>query len=61
LIHAIRLLGAQGVVSGIQPAVAQAMVSVGVDLKGIPTLANLREALRYCMARTRDNGAPAAA
>jgi rsbT co-antagonist protein RsbR len=57
LIQAIRLLGAVGLVSGIQPPVAQTMVSLGIDLKDIGTFANLRDALRFCMTQTRDNGA----
>jgi anti-anti-sigma regulatory factor/FixJ family two-component response regulator len=49
LISAVALLGARGIVVGIQPQVAQAIVSIGVDLARIKTLANLREALVYCM------------
>jgi rsbT co-antagonist protein RsbR len=49
LIQAIRLLGAEGIITGIQPVVAQTMVSLGLDLKGIVTLANLRDALQRCM------------
>ena len=49
LVRAVRLLGAQGIVVGIQPEVARTVVSNGVDLSGIPTLATLREALALCM------------
>lgn len=49
LFQAVRLLGAKGIVVGIRPDVAQAMVSGGVDLAGIPTLATVREALVLCM------------
>jgi len=56
LIQALRLLGAQGIITGIQPAVAQTMVMLGLDLGKITTLANLRDALRFCMARTDSSG-----
>jgi len=49
IIRAVQLLGAQGIVVGIRPEMAQTMVAIGVDLSGIVTLANLREALLMCM------------
>jgi len=49
LVDAVALLGAQGKVVGIQPDVARAIVSLGVDLSRVRTLANLREALRECI------------
>jgi rsbT co-antagonist protein RsbR len=55
LIQALRLLGAQGIITGIQPVVAQTMVALGLELTRITTLANLRDALRYCMLRSRDD------
>lgn len=45
LVRAVQLLGAQGIVVGLQPQVARAIVSLGVELTSITTLANLREAL----------------
>lgn len=51
LIHALRLLGAEGIVTGIHPSVAQTIVALGVDLSSIPVHADLRSALRYCIAR----------
>jgi anti-anti-sigma factor len=53
IVRAIGLLGAQGIVVGIQPSVAMAIVSLGVDLSSITTLANMREALVMCMNRRR--------
>ena len=53
LFGAVRLLGAEGILTGIAPAAAQAIVGLGVDLAGVTTLANLREALRYCIRRLR--------
>jgi rsbT co-antagonist protein RsbR len=49
LIRAVRLLGAEGIITGIRPSVAQTMVTVGVSLEGIVTHANLRHALQYCL------------
>jgi rsbT co-antagonist protein RsbR len=49
LIQAIRLLGAEGIITGIQPSVAQTMVSLGVDLGRIVTLARLRDGLDHAM------------
>jgi PAS domain S-box-containing protein len=55
IIRSTQLLGTQGILVGIQPPVANAIVSLGVDLAAIPTLKNLRQALLSCM-----RGAPAA-
>ncbi|AUX25610.1 anti-anti sigma factor protein [Sorangium cellulosum] len=49
LIDAVALLGAQGIVVGIRPEVAQTVVSLGLDLSHIKTLSNLREALLFAM------------
>ncbi|MGK4000225.1 PAS domain-containing protein [Sorangium sp. So ce1024] len=57
LVQAIRLLGAEGIITGVPPSGAQAMVALGVDLKGITTLASLREGLSYCMRRMRARAA----
>jgi rsbT co-antagonist protein RsbR len=49
LICAIRLLGAEGIITGIQPGVAQTVVTLGLDLSNILTRGNLRAGLKYCM------------
>ncbi len=51
LIRAIRLLGAEGIITGIKPTVAQTMVTLGLDLTSLTTCANLREGLRLCIRR----------
>ncbi|XXY50101.1 PAS domain-containing protein [Sorangium sp. So ce269] len=51
LIRAVELVGVRGIVVGIRPEVAQTIVSLGVDLSRIVTLANLRDALVDCMKR----------
>jgi rsbT co-antagonist protein RsbR len=48
---AIRLLGAQTLLVGIRPEVAQTLVSLGVELGGIPTYADLQEAIVSLQAR----------
>jgi rsbT co-antagonist protein RsbR len=59
LVRAIRLLGAEAIVTGIRPSVAQAVIALGVDLGSIVTLANLRAALRRCIAQMNREGATA--
>ncbi|MFY0541714.1 STAS domain-containing protein [Nannocystis pusilla] len=49
MIRAIRLLGAEGVITGINPGIAQTIVTLGVDLRGIQVFATLRQALKYCI------------
>jgi rsbT co-antagonist protein RsbR len=49
LVRAIRLLGAEAIVTGIRPSVAQIFVEVGADLSAIPMRSNLRSGLEYCM------------
>jgi len=51
LISAIRLLGAEGIITGIRPTVAQTIVSLGLDLTRVTTCSNLREALKLCIRR----------
>lgn len=53
VIRALRLLGAEGVITGIQPAMAQTMVTLGMNLTGITTRANLRDGLRFCIEQLR--------
>lgn len=49
--QAARLLGATCIVSGIQPAVAQTLVDIGVDMSSIQTVATMKGALRECLRR----------
>lgn len=51
ILRAVQLLGARGILSGIRPGAAQALVGLSTDLGGIPTTADLRSALRSCMKR----------
>ena len=49
LLRSLRLLGVEGLVTGISPQVAQTMVGLGVDLEDVLTFRSLRESLRFCM------------
>jgi rsbT co-antagonist protein RsbR len=49
IIRALKLLGATGVIAGVQPSVSLAITGLGVDLAGIKTFRNARDALVYCM------------
>lgn len=48
---AVRLMGAECVVSGIRPQIAQTMVQLGIDLSGITTCASLADALAWTLSR----------
>ncbi|MBX3247717.1 MAG: STAS domain-containing protein [Myxococcales bacterium] len=50
LASGVRLLGAECVVSGIQPAVAQTLVTIGVELHGLIAVHDLEHALGHCLA-----------
>ncbi|MBV8202052.1 MAG: STAS domain-containing protein, partial [Acidobacteria bacterium] len=49
---AVRLLGADCIISGINPAIAQTLTHIGVDLTGIRTLRSLRDALQVHLRET---------
>lgn len=49
ILRAVQLLGARGILSGIRPTAAKALVGLSTDLGGIPTTSDLRGALRSCM------------
>lgn len=48
--QALRLLGAQTILTGMRPAAAQTMVRMGVDLAGVVTRADLRSGIAYASA-----------
>lgn len=50
LMKAVELLGARCRITGVQPAVAQTMVELGIDLKAVRAARNLKHALRESLA-----------
>ena len=46
-VSATRLMGAECIISGIRPEIAQTIVHLGIDLSGIITKATLASALKY--------------
>jgi rsbT co-antagonist protein RsbR len=51
-VAAIRLMGADCIVSGIRPQIAQTIVHLGIDLQGIHTRATLADALALALQKT---------
>ena len=49
---AVRLLGAECIISGINPGIAQTLTHIGVDLTGVRTMRNLRDALQLHLRET---------
>ena len=49
-VAAIRLMGADCIISGIRPQIAQTIVHLGIDLQGIASKATLADALQMAMA-----------
>lgn len=49
VVDSVKLLGAECVLTGIAPRIAQTLVSIGVDLNRAKTMRTLRDALRYCI------------
>ena len=50
--RAVRLLGAECIISGINPGIAQTLTHIGVDLTGVRTLRSLRDALQLYLRET---------
>lgn len=46
-VNATRLMGAECIISGIRPEIAQTIVHLGIDLRGVQTKASLASALKY--------------
>lgn len=50
-VTAIRLMGADCIISGVRPQIAQTIVHLGLDLQGVVTKANLADALKLALQR----------
>ncbi|TKD06335.1 STAS domain-containing protein [Polyangium fumosum] len=59
ILSAVRLLGAEGIITGIRPTVAQTMISLGLDLSRVRTLATLRDGLGFAIRQLGSKGARA--
>jgi rsbT co-antagonist protein RsbR len=51
-VTALRLMGADCIISGVRPQIAQTIVHLGVDLTGVTTKATLADALSLALKRT---------
>ena len=56
-VTAARLMGAECIISGIRPQIAQTIVHLGVDLQGVTTKATLADAFLLALQRTGKLGA----
>lgn len=52
-VAATRLLGAEVIITGVSPAIAQTIVHLGVDLSGIQTRATMAEGLKLALRMTK--------
>jgi anti-anti-sigma factor len=50
--RALRMLGAQAVLTGVSPAVAQTLVGLGVELRGLITCGDLQSGISYALRLT---------
>jgi rsbT co-antagonist protein RsbR len=50
-VTALRLMGAECIISGVRPQIAQTIVHLGLDLQGVVTKANLADALKLALTR----------
>ena len=50
-VTALRLMGAECIISGVRPQIAQTIVHLGVDLQGVTTKSNLSDALALGLKR----------
>lgn len=53
--QAVKLIGAQVVITGIGPAMAQTLVQLGADLSGIVTRGSLQAGIEYALGRSHTN------
>ena len=49
MVKSVNLLGAECIITGISPEVAQTLTNIGVDLKDIKTRRNLQHGLQECL------------
>jgi anti-anti-sigma factor len=49
--QAVRLVGAEVVLTGIQPSIARTLIELGVDLSGVVTRGTLKSGIAYALRR----------
>ncbi len=54
LFRAAKVLGVDGILCGIRPAVAQTVVALGLELGSVKTMRSLRDALKWCIRMRND-------
>jgi len=54
IVSASRLLGAECIITGINPDVAQTMIHLGAELGDLTTMADMQEGLKYAMKRLKE-------
>jgi rsbT co-antagonist protein RsbR len=57
MVAAARLLGTHCVITGISPFIAQTLTQIGVELRGVKTLATLRDGIQECLLHLRNQSA----
>jgi rsbT co-antagonist protein RsbR len=57
-ISAVRLLGAEVILTGVRPVIAQTLVHLGIDLSNVLTRASLASGLRMAMSNLNSAAAP---
>ncbi len=57
MVAAARLLGTHCVITGISPFIAQTLTQIGVELRGVKTLATLRDGIQECLQHLRSHSA----
>jgi len=57
-VAAARLMGADCIISGIRPQIAQTMVHLQIDLSSVTTKATMAEALRFALKRSSGTTRP---
>jgi len=58
--QAVRLLGAQTILTGIQPAIARTLVDIGAELGGFVTRSTLQSGIAHALGRQAATGFRAA-
>ncbi|MFP2905943.1 STAS domain-containing protein [Pyxidicoccus sp. 3LFB2] len=54
MVGAARMLGTHCVITGISPIIAQTLTQIGVELRGVKTLATLRDGIQECLLHLRN-------